>query len=93
MFWSKNKQLTSQEYEALMPRIAKLEQDSAALRYMFDKMETNYNSLRGLMNRKLGGSQQNLTAEPDDKLMKDIEELARFTGLSKESIIKELGIK
>lgn len=56
MFWSKNKQLTSDEYDTLISKIKKLEGDVAGFKAILDAHETNMNSLRGLVNRKLSKS-------------------------------------
>jgi len=96
MFWTRNKELISKEAELLLGKLTILERDVSTLRFAFDKLETNYNSLRGILNRKLGGSKsQNLTAESDDtsELDKQIEDAAAWLGIPKEKIKNELNIR
>lgn len=51
-FFSKAEDLSSEKYGELAGKIA-------ALNSRMDALETNMNSLRGLINRKMGGSSKN----------------------------------
>jgi len=53
MFWSKNKQLGSEEYEKVLKRMATVESTVAVLDSRIQTLNTNVNSLRGLVNRAL----------------------------------------
>ena len=52
--FSKNTKLNSDEYETLTKKIITLTGEVEALIKKFEVLTTNYNSLRGLINRKIG---------------------------------------
>jgi len=52
------KKLNSDEYEILSKKFISMVQDLDALRSSLDVLRTNQNSLRGLVNRKMGGSKE-----------------------------------
>jgi len=54
MFWQK-KRLNSDEFEDLTKRIIVLEADLSRVRNILDSTGSNLSSLRGIVNRKLGG--------------------------------------
>lgn len=54
MFWFK-KRLTSEENETLLKRIIILEADIGRLKGILENLGSSVASLRGLVNRKLGG--------------------------------------
>jgi len=53
--FSKNKQIGSEEYEKVSKRIVEINTLLEELRTKIQVLETNMNSLRGLINRKVGG--------------------------------------
>lgn len=50
--------INSNEYERLLKRVLDLETKNARLELLYDKLETNTHSLRGLVNRKLSNDAQ-----------------------------------
>ena len=52
--FSRNKQIVSDEYADALNKITKLNSDVALLKADVDAIKTGYNSVRGLINRKLG---------------------------------------
>lgn len=65
MFWQK-KRLTSDEYETTTKRIIVLEADIERLKGILENLRSSVASLRGLVNRKLGG--KDIPIEEDSKL-------------------------
>lgn len=63
MFWHE-KRLTSEEYEKTIKRIITLEADVDRLKRLSDNNSSAVSSLRGLVNRKLGGKDIPLEEEP-----------------------------
>jgi hypothetical protein len=62
-FQSKNKQLGSVEYEYLCKKITTTELDIANLKLLTGDLDRLLRSLRGLINRKLGNSEEKPTNE------------------------------
>jgi len=53
--FSRNTKLNSEEYEKLIKRFAELESTLTKIQGELEALKTNQNSLRGLVNRKIGG--------------------------------------
>jgi hypothetical protein len=53
--FSRNTKINSDEYEKLTKKLVEQGAELEELKKKFDVLTTNYNSLRGLINRKLGG--------------------------------------
>jgi len=54
MFWQK-KNLRTEEYEILIKRIITLEAENDRFRNLIENLRSSVSSLRGIVNRKLGG--------------------------------------
>lgn len=53
-----SKKINSDEFEQLSKKITALVGDVEELKKKFEILTTNYNSLRGLVNRKIGGVEE-----------------------------------
>ena len=65
MFWDKKKQLESEEYRKLIGEIAILHAKISALSAEIIKLDDLFNSLRGLVNRKLNYSSEEKQKETE----------------------------
>lgn len=54
MFWRKNKGMTTEEYADLLTKFTTLQGEIAILKNEVAALRTYMNSVRGLVNRKLG---------------------------------------
>lgn len=68
MFWQ-TKRLTSDEYERTIKRVITLEADVDRLKRLFENSSSAISSLRGLVNRKLGGKNDRID---DDESVPEI---------------------
>jgi len=67
MGWlSRNKQIVSDEYADVLNKVTKLSSDLALLREDIERLKTGYNSVRGLINRKLGKYEEDVEDNPFD---------------------------
>lgn len=67
MFWKKNEDLNSDEYEKLTKRIIELSAKFEELENKFKILGTNYDNLRGNFNRKLSGIKKEDPSEADEE--------------------------
>lgn len=74
MFWKKKRQIVSEEYADLLNKFSQIAQEFATIKAQFDALNTNMNSLRGIVNRKIAGGK----SLDDDDVTKEIEDLKRF---------------
>lgn len=70
MFWHKKK-LTSDEHEQLTKRLITVEADLQRVRNILDNLGSSVHSLRGLVNRKLGGKFNLAEEEPQPRGIDD----------------------
>lgn len=79
--FGRTKQIVSDEYADALNKITKLNSDLALMREEVERLKTGYNSVRGLINRKLGKYEE----EGEDESELDLAELQRkVMGLSRE---------
>ncbi len=84
MFWRK-KQLNSAEYESLITRIVKLENDNYGLKVLFDKLDNKIDDTKGFVSRKMRqkGTQEDITDNELDELRAFLGQMG-YTGNAKE---------
>jgi len=72
MFW-KNKKVNSAEYEILMNKFTELKADQADLKNNFEKHKDLFNSLRGVVNRKLHRVEdEEISEEPKEEAQQEL---------------------
>ena len=81
MFWH-NKRLTSDEYETIIKRVITLEADMDRIKALFDNIRTSVSSLRGIINRKIGGADDRTDSPTPSGIEDGFDELRK---LNKES--------
>lgn len=57
--FSRNTKLNSDEYERLTKKLIEVNSDLQEIKKEFESLRTNQNSLRGLINRRIGGDKEN----------------------------------
>ena len=77
MFW-RTKKLNSDEYEKLTKRIIVVEADVERVRNLLDNLRSSVSSLRGIVNRKLGGKDDSMDDVPPSGIDDGFDDLRKL---------------